>query len=114
MTVSTLGLRVARALHGRWRRLSRADRDRLERLADDVKDRALDLRGEHDRKGAERGLEEANLRLATAMVETAEADPELSEADVRDLREDLARELDRLASAEIRASRAAGAGRTRP
>ena len=43
------------------------------------------------------------------MVELAEADPEVSEIEVRDLREDLARELERLASADIRASRGRGA-----
>jgi hypothetical protein len=106
MTVPTLRLRLARVLHGRWRRLSRADRERLEPLADDVKERALDLRGKDDREQAERGLDEASRRLATAMVETAEADPDVSEGDVEDLREDLARELDRLASGEVRASRA--------
>lgn len=107
----TLGLRVARVLHGRWRRLSHADRERLEPLADEVKERALDLRGERDREQAERGLDEANRQLAAAMVEAAEAHRDLSETDLRELREDLARELDRLASAEIRASRAEGAGR---
>src|SRR5918997_1539761 len=102
------GLRVARVLHGRWRRLARADRERLEPLADDVKRRALDLRGEADLEEAQRGLEEASRRLAAGITETAEADRDLTDADLRELREDLARELDRLASADIRASRAEG------
>ena len=96
-------------LHGRWRKLARADRERLEPLADDLKKRALDLRGESDLEEAQRGLEDASRRLAEAMTETAEADRDLSETDLRELREDLARELDRLASADIRASRAEGA-----
>ncbi len=111
MRTPTPGLRVARVLHGRWRRLAQADRERLEPLADDVKKRALDLRGESDLDEAQRGLEEASRRLAEAMTETAEADRDLSETDLRELREDLGRELNRLASADIRASRADGAGR---
>ena len=102
-----LGVHVARSLYGRWRRMSAAARQRLEPLAQDVKDRALDLRGLVDQAEAERGLREANERLVDAMVETAAADPEVSEIEVRELRSDLARELERLASAEIRASRGA-------
>ena len=111
MRAPTPGLRVARVLHGRWRRLATADRERLEPLADDVKKRALDLRGEADLEEAQRGLEEASRRLAAGITETAEADRDLTDADLRELREDLARELDRLASADIRASRAEGATR---
>lgn len=103
-----LGVHVARSLHGRWRRMSGAARQRLEPLAQEVKERALDLRGLVDPAEAERGLREANERLVDAMVETAAADPEVSEIEVRELRDDLARELDRLASADIRASRGAG------
>ncbi|MDQ4047852.1 MAG: hypothetical protein M3131_00475, partial [Actinomycetota bacterium] len=40
-----LGVHVARSLYGRWRRMSDAARQALEPLADDVKERALDLRG---------------------------------------------------------------------
>ena len=39
------------------------------------------------------------------MVETAEADPGMTDEDVAELRGDLARELERLASGEVRASR---------
>jgi hypothetical protein len=42
-------------------------------------------------------------------VESAEADPEVSESDLTELRDELRRELDRLATAEISASRRADA-----
>jgi hypothetical protein len=100
-----LGVHVARSLYGRWRRMSGAARQALEPLAEDVKERALDLRGVADPGEAERGLREANERLVDAMVETAAADPEVSEVEVRELRDDLARELERLASADIQVSR---------
>ena len=100
-----LGVHVARSLYGRWRRMSAGARQALEPLAEDVKERALDLRGLAEPAEAERGLRAANERLADAMVETAAADPDVSEGEVRELRDDLARELERLASAEIHASR---------
>ena len=102
---SLLGVRVARALYGRWRRMKAAEREPLGPLAEDVKERALDLRGATDRAAAGRDLEQAEERLAAAMVESAESDPDISEVEVGRLREDLARELDRLANAEIRVSR---------
>ena len=100
-----LGVHVARSLYGRWRRMSGTARQALEPLAEDVKERALDLRGEPDPREAEQGLREANRRLVDAMVESAAADPEVSEVEVRELRDDLARELERLATADIQASR---------
>ncbi len=100
-----LGVHVARSLYGRWRRMSGAARQALEPLAEEVEDRALELRGVVDPREAERGLLEAGERLVDAMVETAAADPELSEGEVQELRDDLAIELERLASAEISASR---------
>jgi hypothetical protein len=100
-----LGVQVARSLHGRWRRLSTVDRERLEPLAEDVKERALDIRGESDPETAGRELNSASERLAEAMVEVAEADPEVSEIEVRELRSELQRELERLAGADIKASR---------
>lgn len=100
-----LGVHVARSLYGRWRRMSAGARQALEPLAEDVKERALDLRGIPDPGEAQESLREANERLAHAMVETAAADPEVSEGEVRELRDDLARELERLASADIEASR---------
>ena len=102
---AVLGVRVARAIHARWHRLSTPERRRLAPLADDVRRRALDLRGHTDPEAAGRGLKAANERLAGAMVRSAEADPEVSQAEVTRLREDLASELERLASGEIAASR---------
>ena len=100
-----LGVHVARSLYGRWRRMSGASRQALEPLAEDVKDRALAIRGIVDSRAAERDLTEASERLVDAMVETAAADPQVSEIEVRELRDDLARELERLARADIHASR---------
>ncbi len=100
-----MGFRVARGLYGRWRRMKAPERARLEGLADDVKERALELRGTPDPERAELDLQHAGERLADAMVESAEADPEVSDADVEELRGDLARELERLATGEVLASR---------
>ncbi len=105
-----LGFRVARALHGRWQRLGHPVRERLEPLAEDVRERALDVRGAGDRDAATDALNEASERLAGAMVESAEADPEVSEQEVVSLRDDLASELARLASADIRAERTRDGG----
>jgi hypothetical protein len=98
-------IRVARSLYARWRALPRADRERIAPLAEDAKEKALSLRGAHDRTRAEADLRGASETLAAALVETAEADPEVDEEEVRRLREDLRRELERLAEAEIKASR---------
>jgi hypothetical protein len=102
---AALGVRVARSLHSRWRRLSPPDRRRIAPLADDAKTRALELRGAADREAAERGLRAANESLAAALIESAETDPEISEIEVRRLRDELRRELDRLASGDVCASR---------
>jgi len=102
---SGLAFRVARTLHGRWRRLRPAERDRLEPLAHDLQERALDLRGAEDREAADQGLQQASEKLAGAMVNSAEADPECSREDVARLRDDLSLELSRLASADIQAGR---------
>jgi hypothetical protein len=102
---AALGVRVARSLYGRWRVLPEADRLRIESLAEDLKRRALDARGAPDRERAGQDLRAANQTFAAALVETAEADPEIGEDEVRQLREDLRRELERLASADIKASR---------
>ena len=100
-----LGVHLARSLYGRWRRMSGAARQALEPLAEDVKERALEVRGIVDSREAERGLREANERLADAMVEMAAVDPDVTELEVRELRDDLARALERLASADVQASR---------
>jgi hypothetical protein len=102
---AAIGIRVARTLYGRWHRLPAADRERLAPLARDLKTRALDARGAADADSAERDLRNANRTFAAALVESAEADPELDKAEVDELREELRRELERLASAEIKASR---------
>lgn len=104
-STASMGFRVARGLYGRWRRMSAPERQRLEGLADDVKERALELRGTPDPDTAGRGLGEASERLADAMVQSADADPEVSDSEVDQLRGDLARELERLATAEVSASR---------
>lgn len=100
-----VAVRVARSLHSRWRGLPRPARERLEPLAEDVRERALELRGAADPVAADRELRAASASLAAALVESAEVDPQLDPAEVEQLREDLRSELDRLAGAEIRASR---------
>ena len=100
-----LGFRLARSLYARWRLLAPAHRERLAPLAELAKQRALELRGEVDREAAERHLGAANRDLAAAIVEAAEGDPELSASEVDRLREELRRELERLASADVVASR---------
>jgi hypothetical protein len=72
---AALGVRVARSLYGRRHVLPKED------------------------MGA------VNTTVAAALVETAQANPEVSENEVRELRTDLRRELERLAGAEIKASR---------
>jgi hypothetical protein len=102
---TALGIRVARSLYARWRLLPESDRRRIEPLAEDLKGQALALRGAADRASAEADLHAANANFAAALVETAEADPELDQAEVQQLREDLRRELERLANADIKAWR---------
>jgi hypothetical protein len=92
-----LGVRVARSLHARWRLLPPMDRARIASFAEDTKEKALSLRGSSDREQAEADLRASSETLAAALVETAEADPEVAEEDVAQLREDLRRELERLA-----------------
>jgi hypothetical protein len=110
---AAIGVRVARSLYGRWRVLPEADRARIARFAQDTKDKALDLRGAGDRASAEADLRVSSETLAAALVETAEADPEVGAEDVEQLREDLRRELERLSTADIKASRS-GRDRARP
>jgi hypothetical protein len=102
---TAIALRVARSLYGRWRLLPEADRRRIETLAEDLKAQALAMRGAADLEKAEEDLRSANRLFAAALVETAEADPELDAAEVHELREDLRRELERLATADIKAWR---------
>ena len=102
---TAVGIRVARSLYTRWRLLPEADRRRIEPLAEHLKTQAFSARGAADRDRAAEDLRAANQTFAAALVETAEADPEIGDAEVRALREDLRRELDRLASADIKAWR---------
>lgn len=104
VTDGQTAIRVACALYGRWRTLEPARRERLDPLAEGVKRRALELRGSDD-PGARAELVGASEELAVAMVISAEADPEVEEAEVQRLQDDLKQELDRLASADVRASR---------
>lgn len=109
-----MGVRVARSLYGRWRILPPADRERIAAFAEDAKEKALSLRGSSDRAQAEADLRASNETLAAALLETAESDPELAAEDVQHLRDDLRRELERLATAEIKASRTGRDEKSRP
>jgi hypothetical protein len=91
-----IGVRIARLLYHRWERLSPAERERLGALADNVKERALELRGTVDDGAAERELERASSELAEA----------LGADEVAELREQLKSELERVDRAQ-RARRAA-------
>jgi hypothetical protein len=55
---------MARMLYRRWETLAPAERLRLQPLAHDVKERALDVRGAVDDGRAERELEAASHELA--------------------------------------------------
>ena len=111
-----MGVRVARSLYGRWRLLPPAERERTAGVAEDAKEKALAVRGtaEPQRPQAEAELRAANESLADALVESAESDPEIAAEEVEALREDLRRELERLASADIKASRSVQGPRTPP
>jgi hypothetical protein len=98
---SAIGVRVARSLYDRWRLLPEADRERIAAFAEDTKEKALSLRGSSDRARAEQDLRASTETLAAALVETAESDPELPPDDVELLREDLRRELQRMAAGDL-------------
>jgi len=106
---ASMGIRVARTMHNRWRRMPPPQRTRLQTLANDVRERALDLRGSRHPGADRQALDGASERLAAAMVTSAQTDPEVSDADVEELRDQLARELGRLDAANVKAS----AGSTR-
>jgi hypothetical protein len=110
---AAIGVRVARSLYGRWRVLPAADRERIASFAEDAKEKALSLRGSNDPAQAQADLQAASETLAAALVETAESDPEIGADEVGELREELRRELERLATADIKASRS-GRERARP
>ena len=102
---AAIGVRVARSLYGRWRMLPAADRERIASFAEDAKEKALSVRGANDPAQAQADLRAASETLAAALVETAESDPEIDADEVGELREELRRELERLATADIKASR---------
>jgi hypothetical protein len=110
---AAIGVRVARSLYGRWRVLPAADRERIASFAEDAKEKALSLRGSNDPAQAQADLQAASVTLAAALVETAESDPEIGADEVGELREELRRELERLATADIKASRS-GRDRAKP
>jgi uncharacterized membrane protein YebE (DUF533 family) len=110
---AAIGVRVARSLYGRWRLLPAADRERIAAFAEDAKEKALSVRGASDPTQAQAELRDASETLAAALVETAESDPEVDTDEVAELREELRRELERLATADIKASRS-GRDRARP
>jgi hypothetical protein len=104
---AALTVRVTRSLYARWNALPAGERERIQPVAEQAKRSALDLRGAVDREraGAEARADVASL--AEAIIEVAASDPQLDDAEVLQLREDLARELARLAGADIKASRSA-------
>jgi hypothetical protein len=105
---------VARSLYGRWRVLPAADRERIAAFAEDAKEKALSVRGSNDPTQAQADLRAASETLAAALVETAESDPEIGADEVGELREELRRELERLATADIKASRSGQDRTSRP
>jgi hypothetical protein len=102
---AALGVRVARSLHARWRALPRRQRAELAPFADAAKEQALDSRGAPDYAEAAAKLRAANESLAAALIRTAESDPDVTSTEVAELKGDLRRELERLADAEVKASR---------
>ena len=110
---SAIGVRVARSLYGRWRVLPLPDRERIASFAEDAKQKAFSVRGASDTAAAQADLRAASETLAAALVETAESDPEIAADEVHELREELRRELERLATADIKASRS-GRDRAKP
>jgi hypothetical protein len=78
---TTLGIQLARSLNDRWRRMPAERLTKLAGPAANVREQALDRPDER---------------------------PDVDEIEVRDLRADLTRELDRLADADIDASRGSG------
>lgn len=90
-------IKLAHSLYRRWEGLKPGERDRLQDLAERAKGAALDVRGRADRDAAEAELRTVNEQLGGALADAAEADPDVSAADVAALRAELARELERVA-----------------
>ena len=93
---AAVAVRVARLLYRQWESLAPGERERFESLAQDVKERALEVRGKVDGGEAERELELASTELAAA----------LGAEEVAELRSELRRELERV-ERDQRAGRAA-------
>ncbi|HEX6582028.1 MAG TPA: hypothetical protein VF056_00405 [Thermoleophilaceae bacterium] len=111
---AAIGVRVTRSLYGRWRLLPAADRERIASFAEDAKEKALSVRGANDPVQAQADLRAASETLAAALVETAESDPEIDADEVGELRDELRRELERLATADIKAWRSGRDRANRP
>ncbi|HYI99139.1 MAG TPA: hypothetical protein VEX36_05600 [Thermoleophilaceae bacterium] len=105
---TTVGAQLARSVEGGWRRMSPSRRAKLERLAANVRERAVEQRGEADRHTADLDSRGPSQPVADPVVAPAKADSDVSEIEVHDLRADLARELERLADADISAARGPG------
>ena len=104
MDPARICVRVAKALH-RWRSLGRPPASASAPLAEDEAPPSMPGGAGDSEEGRRARSPPASQVLAAAIVEDAEADPELDDVEVHRLREDLRRELDRLSSAEIKASR---------
>lgn len=91
-------IKVAHSLYRHWEGMDPDQRERLQAIAHDVKEGALDLRGRLDRPAAEQSLADANEQLANAIVGSAETDPAVSDDELASLRSELARELERFAA----------------
>jgi hypothetical protein len=97
-----LALKVAHSVYRRWERLSETERGRLGALADEVKQRALDLRGRLDRHAAAEELDHASDNLAAALA--AGGDVALGRDEIESLRRALASELERTSAERRRAA----------
>ena len=93
---TSVAVRIARLLYRRWEALAPAEREPLEALAGNVKERALEVRGKVDDGTAEAELERASTELAEA----------IGADEVAELRAQLRRELERV-DREQRTRRAA-------
>ncbi len=83
---AAVGVRIARLLSRRWEARAPAERERLEALAGNVTERALEVRGQVDDGTAERELDQASTELAQA----------LGADEVAELRVQLRQELERM------------------
>lgn len=89
-------IKLAHSLYRRWEQLAPGERERLQGLAERAKSAALDLRGRADREAAEAELAEVDQQLGRALADAAEADPDVSAAEVAALRAELSEELQRV------------------